>query len=62
MALIGRFYGITSERRLREEARFNLTYRWLCRLPLDAAVPHHSTFSKNRHGRFRRAGIFRLLF
>jgi transposase len=62
MALIGRLYAITSERRLCEEVRFNLAYRWFCRLPLDARVPHHSTFSKNRHGRFRDAGIFRILF
>ena len=38
MALIGRLYGITSERRLCEEVRFNLAYRWFCRLPLDAAL------------------------
>ena len=62
MVLIGRLYGITSERRLCEEVRFNLAYRWFCRLPLDVSVPHHSTFSKNRHGRFRDAGIFRVLF
>lgn len=62
MALIGRLYAITSERRLCEEVRFNLAYRWFCRLPLDARVPHHSTFSKNRHGRFRDAGVIRLLF
>ncbi len=62
MALIGRLYAITSERRLCEELRYNLAYRWFCRLPSDAAVPHHSTFSKNRHGRFREAGVFRLLF
>lgn len=62
MALIGRLYAITSERRLCEEVRLNLAYRWFCRLPLEARVPHHSTFSKNRHGRFREAGIFRLLF
>jgi transposase len=62
MALIARLYGITSERRLCEEVRFNLAYRWFCRLPPDARVPHHSTFSKNRHGRFRDAGIFRILF
>lgn len=61
-ALIGRLYAITSERRLYKEVCFNLAYRWFCRLPLDARVPHHSTFSKNRHGRFRDAGIFRLLF
>ena len=62
MALIGRLYGITSERRLCEEVRFNLAYRWFCRLPFDASVPNHSTFSKNRHGRFRDANVFRLLF
>lgn len=62
MALIGRIYGITSERRLCEELRYNLAYRWFCRLPAGAAVPHHSTFSKNRHGRLRNAGVFRLLF
>jgi transposase len=62
MELIGRLYGITSERRLCQEVRFSLAYRWFCRLPLDADVPHHSTFSKNRHGRFRHADIFRLLF
>lgn len=62
MALIGRIYAITSERRLCEEVRYNLAYRWFCRLPAGAAVPHHSTFSKNRHGRFRDAGVFRLLF
>jgi transposase len=62
MALIGRLYAITSERRLCQEVRFNLACRWFCRLPLDARIPHHSTFSKNRHGRFRDACIFRLLF
>ena len=62
MMLIGRIYAIPSERRLCEEVRYNLAYRWFCRLPLGAAVPHHSTFSKNRHGRFRDAGVFRLLF
>lgn len=62
MALIGRIYAITSERRLCEELRYNLAYRWFCRLSAGASVPHHSTFSKNRHGRFRNAGVFRLLF
>jgi transposase len=61
MALIGRIYAIRSERRLCEELRYNLAYRWFCRLSAGASVPHHSTFSKNRHGRFRDAGVFRLL-
>ena len=62
MALVGRIYAITSERRLCEELRYNLAYRWFCRLAPGDKVPHHSTFSKNRHGRFRDAGIFRILF
>jgi transposase len=37
-----------------EEVHLNLAYRWFCRLGLDGKVPDHSTFSKNRHGRFRR--------
>ena len=62
MTLIGRIYAITSERRLCEELRYNLAYRWFCRLAPGDTVPHHSTFSKNRHGRFRDAGVFRTLF
>ena len=40
----------------------NLAYRWFCRLGLDGVVPDHSTFSKNRHGRFRESDLFRNLF
>jgi transposase len=62
MLLVGYCYGIRSERRLCEEVHLNLAYRWFCRLGLDGEVPDHSTFSKNRHGRFREAGLFRRLF
>ena len=54
--------GIRSERRLCEEAHLNLAYRWFCRLGLDGKVPDHSTFSKNRHGRFRESDALRHLF
>ena len=40
----------------------NLAYRWFCSLGLDGKVPDHSTFSKNRHGRFRESDILRQLF
>ena len=40
----------------------NLAYRWFCRLGLEGAVPDHSTFSKNRHGRFRDSGCLRWVF
>jgi transposase len=53
MLIVGYCYGIRSERRLCEEVSLNLAYRWFCRLDLDDAVPDHSSFSKNRHGRFR---------
>jgi transposase len=40
----------------------NLAHRWFCRLGLDGKVPDHSTFSRNRHGRFRQSDILRHLF
>ena len=55
MLVVGYCFGIRSERRLCEEVHLNLAYRWFCRLGLEDPVPDHSTFSKNRHGRFRRA-------
>jgi len=62
MLLIGYCCGIRSERRLCEEVHLNLAYRWFCRLGLDGRVPDHSTFSKNRHGRFRDSNLLRQLF
>jgi transposase len=62
MLVIGYCFGIRSERRLCEEVHLNLAYRWFCRLQLDHAVPDHSTFSKNRHGRFRQSDAFRYVF
>src|SRR6187399_3352007 len=62
MLLVGYCFGIRSERRLCEEVHLNLAYRWFCRLGLDGAVPDHSNFSKNRHGRFRDSDLLRRLF
>src|SRR5689334_6392086 len=62
MLIVGYCYGIRSERRLCEEVHLNLAYRWFCRLGLDGDVPDHSTFSKNRHGRFRESNLFRRVF
>ena len=62
MLLVGYCYGIRSERRFCEEVHLNLAYRWFCRLGLDGGVPDHSTFSKNRHGRFRDSDAFRHMF
>ena len=59
MLIVGYCMGIRSERRLCEEIHLNLAYRWFCDLGLDGRVPDHSTFSRNRHGRFRQSDILR---
>src|SRR3982751_6762912 len=62
MLLIGYLYGITSERKLVEERRMHLAWRWFTGLGFDQEIPHHSTFSKNRHGRFQESKLFEELF
>jgi transposase len=62
MLIVGYCFGIRSERRLCEEVHLNLAYRWFCRLGLEDQVPNHSTFSMNRHGRFRDSEAFREVF
>lgn len=62
MLVVGYCFGIRSERRLCEEVHLNLAYRWFCRLGLQDTVPDHSTFSKNRHGRFRDNDTLRFVF
>ena len=62
MLLIGYCYSIRSERRLCQEVKVNLAYRWFCGLGLEDKVPHHSTFSVNRLGRFRDSDILRKIF
>ena len=48
MLLVAYLYDITSDRRLCEEVRYNLAYRWFCRLSLEDDVPDHSSFSRIR--------------
>jgi transposase len=62
MLIIGYCYGIRFERKLCQEVELHLAYRWFCRLELDDKVPDHSTFSVNRHGRFRDSDILRHVF
>ena len=62
MLLVGYCHSIRSERRLCQEVELNLAYRWFCRLGLEDKVPDHSTFSVNRHGRFRDSDILRSVF
>jgi len=60
--LIGYLYGVTSERKLVEELGMHLAWRWFTGLSFDQEIPHHSTFSKNRHGRFQESDVFQQLF
>jgi len=62
MLVVGYCFGIRSERRLCEEVHLNLAYRWFCRLDLADRIPDHSSFSKNRHGRFRESNLLRHVF
>lgn len=48
MALLGYLYGLPSERRLVDEIRLNLAYRWFIGYDLDEAIPDHSVLSKAR--------------
>jgi len=45
-----------------EELRMHLAWRWFTGLGFDQEIPHHSTFSKNRHGRFQESNLFQELF
>jgi transposase len=62
MLIVGYCHSIRSERRLCQEVKMNLAYRWFCGLGLEDKVPEHSTFSVNRHGRFRDSDILRKVF
>ena len=62
MLLVGYCHSIRSERRLCQEVDMNLAYRWFCRLGLEDKIPNHSTFSVNRHGRFRDSDALRQVF
>ncbi len=62
MLIVGYCYSIRSERRLCQEVALNFAYRWFCRLGLEDKIPDHSTFSVNRHGRFRDSDILRKVF
>lgn len=62
MLLVGYVMRIRSERRLCEDVHVNLAYRWFCKLDLMDPIQDHSTFSKNRHGRFRDSDVLRHVF
>jgi transposase len=61
MQLVAYFYGITTDRRLCEEVRYNLAYRWFCRLSLEDEVPDHSSLTRirDRYGENIFESVFR---
>lgn len=62
MLLVGYLYGIKSERRLEEEVRLNIAYRWFCGFELNDAIPDHSTFSKTRTRKWQPSHLFQKVF
>ncbi len=49
MLLISYFYNINSDRRLCQEIRYNVAYKWFCKLGLEDKVPDHSYLSRTRN-------------
>ena len=62
MIFVGYLYGIRSERRLVEEIKYNLAYRWFLGIGLKESVPNSSTISQNRRRRFRGTDIYERIF
>jgi hypothetical protein len=44
------------------QQRMHLAWRWFTGLRFYQEIPHHSTFSKNRQGRFQESKLFEHLF
>ncbi len=62
MLFVGYLFGIRSERRLVEEIKVNIAYRWFLGLKLSDPIPHHSTISQNRRRRFNGTDVFQDIF
>jgi len=52
----------TKEKSITRLNRLEKRWRWFTGLGFDQEIPHHSTFSKNRHGRFQESKLFEQLF
>lgn len=62
MIFIGYLYGIRSERRLVEEIKYNVAYRWFLGFGLTDKIPNSCTISQNRRRRFRGTDIYEQIF
>jgi hypothetical protein len=54
MLIVGYCFGIRSGNSSARKCISTCAYHWFCQLGLDGDVAHHSSFSKNRHGRRER--------
>lgn len=57
MLFIGYLYGIRSERRLVEEVRVNMAYRWFLGYGLEDKIPDASVIWQNRRRRFKETDV-----
>ena len=62
MLMVGYLYGVKSERRLAEEIRLNIAYRWFCGFKLTDKIPDHSLFSQNRKRKWQDSKLFEEIF
>lgn len=62
MLFIGYLYGIRSERRLVEEVRVNMAYRWFLGYGLEDKIPDASVIWQNRRRRFKETDIPQQIF
>lgn len=46
--IISYFFNIRSDRQLCREIKFNIAYRWFCKLSLQDKIPHHSSLTRIR--------------
>ena len=46
MELISYFFNIRSARKLVENIRYNISYRWFCKLTLDDNIPNHASLGR----------------
>lgn len=62
MLFIGYLYGIPSERRIAEEVRYNVAFRWFLGYGIEDKTPDASTIWQNRSRRFKQTNIAQEIF
>lgn len=62
MLFLGYLYGIPSERKIAEEVRYNVAFRWFLGYSLEDKTPDASTIWQNRSRRFKQTDIAQEIF